>query len=426
MTKSRIRNTKNSECTKILEIEIPLDAVNQAREEVYKEIKKIAKVPGFRPGTAPQDILEKHHSKDAEEEVLRKLIPDGYKKAIEFHKITPLASPEIDKVVFEKGKALTFEAAVEIKPTIKLKSYKGIKVTKRKVSVGEAEVDQAVARLRDFYAKYNDVERPVQKGDYTVCDVEAFMDSKAVSKNTKDMWVQADKEASLLGIGEELIGMKKSEAKEINVKLPESYPDKKYAGKDAKFKVLVKSVKEKELPKIDDGFAKMLNKENLGALKEEIKTQLGIRHENAEKIHMENQILERLLKEHKFPVPESIVKRQKEYLEKRLKQELSQRSVSTEEINERIKKSDNEIATDALNKVRIYFLLNEIALKEGVSVTAKDLEKRIAEIAGSTGRPEKEVKESYEKEGLLDGLVEEIKETKTLELLLKEAKVTEA
>ncbi|MBL7158393.1 MAG: trigger factor [Candidatus Omnitrophica bacterium] len=426
MTKSRIRNKQNAECTKVLEIEIPLEAVNRAREEIYKEIKKIAKVPGFRVGQAPQDILEKHHSKDAEEEVLKKLIPDGYKKAVEFHKITPVGSPEIEKVTFEKGKTLTYEATVEIKPAIRLKGYKGLKITKRKSPVTEAEVDQAVLRLRDFYAKYNDVERSVGKNDYAICDVEAFIENKAISKNTKDMWVQANKEASLLGIGEELVGLAKGQTKEINVKLPENYPDKKYAGKDAKFKVSVKSVKEKELPKIDENFAKTLNKENLNALKEEIRTQLVAKKESAEKIHMENQILEKLLKEHKFPVPENIVKRQKEYLEKRLRQELSRNGVSTEEINERLKKADNELAMDAVNKVRVYFLLDEIALKDGVSVTAKDLEKRIAEISQSAGRPEKEIKENYEKEGLLNGLVEEIKETKTLEMLLKEAKITEA
>ena len=169
--KTRIKNNKVG--TKILQIEIPPDLVEKVAEEVYQEIKRFAKIPGFRVGSAPQDLLEKHYSKDAKTEILKKLIPQGYKTAIETHKVIPIGLPSIFNISFEKGKPLTFEVQVDIRPNIKLRNYKGIKVKKKRISLSQQELDDAFSRLRDVYAKYSDVARPVRKGDYAVCNVEA-------------------------------------------------------------------------------------------------------------------------------------------------------------------------------------------------------------------------------------------------------------
>ena len=131
--KSRIKHKE--ECTKIFLIEVPHETVRKTAEEVYREIKRIAKVPGFRAGSVPQDLLEKHYFKDAKEEILKRLIPGGYKEALTNHKVTPASLPRFYNIDFEIGKALTFEAEVETKPHIKLRNYKGMKVKKRRISV---------------------------------------------------------------------------------------------------------------------------------------------------------------------------------------------------------------------------------------------------------------------------------------------------
>ena len=399
--------------------------VKCAADEVYDDIRKVAKIPGFRPGNAPRDLLEKHYSKSAEEEILKKLVPKGYKKALETHKISPLGVPRIFNIVFEKDKLLTFEAEVDIQPNIRLRKYKGIEVTKKRISVSKEEKDEAVERLRNMYVTHRDADRPVQKGDYAVCDIEAFGEGKPISKKNNNLWILADKEASLLGMGEKLIGLTKGQMKEIDTTLPQDYPDKKYAGKAAKFKILVNSVKEKVLPEMDSEFCKKLNVENAEVLAREIESQLFLRKENDLKIRMKNQILERLLRDTRFAVPSSLVRRQKEIFTKQLKDELQRKGLAKDDIEKKEKEFSGKIEKDAEGRVRIYFILDDIALKEKIDVTDEDVEGRIKSVAIQTGKPFEEVKKYYEKENLLGGLAEEIKETKVLDLLLKHADVKE-
>jgi len=421
--KSRVKNKK--ECAKVFQIEIPRDLVRKTTEEVYREIKKVAKIPGFRVGFVPQDLLIKRYSEDAKSEVLKRLIPEGYRKAIEVHKAIPVSHPRVFNVSFEEDKPLTFEAEVDIRPRVKLRNYKGIKVRKKRISVSQEEIDEAFFGLRKAYAKYKDVSRPVNKGDYAVCEVEAFTDGKAISKKNKNMWILADKEASLLGMGEELVGLTKGQTKEVERKLPENYPDKKYAGKTAKFKIFINEIKEKELPPVDDAFAKNLNAESIEALKKEVESQLFARKENALKIDMENQILDGLLKDNKFSVPEGMAKRQKEVLTGRLEAELLRKGLRKDEAEKKVKELDPKLAGDARDKTRVYFILDDIAMKEKIEVSEDDVVERLKAIALSAGQSAEEVKKYYEKENLLGGLEEEVKEGKVLEFLLEQAEKIE-
>jgi trigger factor len=424
--KTRIKNIE--ECTKRLFIEVPLDIVQQVRDTVYKGIKKVAKVPGFRVGSVPLDLLEKPYARDAQEEMLKRLIPEGYRKAVENHKITPLGMPRIQNVAFEPGKPLIFEAEVDTRPVIKLRNYKGIKIRKTRISAAQQEVDEALVRIRNLYATYSDVARPVQKGDYAVCNVEVTVNGKLVTKKNSNMWIQADKEASLLGMGEELVGLTGGQTKEIETKLPDTYPDKQYAGKEAKFTVTVNEVKEKKLPELNDDFIKGLNMnaESVEGLKQEIESQILVRKEGAARREMENQILQVLLRENRFSVPSSLVSEQKEILARRLTAELEQKQVAKEEISRQLTELDGKLAQEAGERVRSYFLLDDIASREKITVDQKDLDGKLESIAASTGRTNEEVKKYYEKENLLDGLIEKIKEDKVLALLLKEADISES
>ncbi|MCQ9207469.1 MAG: trigger factor [Omnitrophica bacterium] len=421
--KSRIKNTE--ECSKLFTIEISRELVNNAVSEVYKNIRKVARIPGFRVGFAPQDLLERRYSKEAEEDVLKKLIPEGYRTAVETHKINPIGMPRIVNINFSLNKPLTFEAHVDTRPNVKLRNYKGARIAKRRISVSPGEVDETVSKLRNMHAEYVDVDRPIAKGDYAVCDVEAFADGKPISKATKNMWIQADKAVSLLGMGEELIGLTKGQSKEVEARLPGDYPDKKYAGKLAKFKILVNNVKEKRLPALDDALAGKLNAKNVDALKKEIESQLFARKEEALKIEMKNQILERLLKDNRFSVPSSLVRRQKEIFRERFEAELGQRGLHKDEAEKKVKELGQKLEEDAKSKVRIYFILDDISIKEKIGVGQNDIDARIEAIALSTGRPAEEVKSYYEKENLLGGLAEEIKETKVLDFLLEHAEIIE-
>jgi len=179
------------------------------------------------------DIVKKQHNESAMEELKSQLIPEAYQMALNEHNVMPVSYPEVTDVSMGITGDLKFTAKVDVQPEIKLKKYKGLKASCEKIKVTDEEVKEALERMRGVYAEFSDLDKPLEKGNFAICDVETFMDGEVIAKKRENMWIEADKEASLLGMGEELIGFKKNDKKEIEATLPETYPDKKYAGKKA-------------------------------------------------------------------------------------------------------------------------------------------------------------------------------------------------
>ncbi len=414
-------------CSRLFEVEISPEIVSRTLEEVYKEIKKRAKIPGFRVGMVPQSLLEKYHAKDAEEEVLRRLIPEGYKKALYEHKINPVTLPEVSDVEFGKSRKISFKAKVEIRPGIKLKNYKGIKVKKNKIDTSKDEISQVLKKLQEINAQFLPAEdrRPLRKGDHAICDIEALVEGRPISKKHENMSLTAEKEASMLGLGENLIGLGVGESKEVETKLPQNYPDKKFAGKKALFRINIKEIKTKKLPEIDDEFAKDLGKENLKSLEEDIARQLFEKKDASRIIDMENQILDKLLKDYKFDVPQSMIKRQCELLMKQAEQKLLSGGMHKDDLEKEKKELEPKLKNDAINKIKIYFILNEISKVENIQPTEDDASKRLEGIGRLSNQDINTLRDYYEKNNLIDGLMENIKEEKTLDWLLSAASIAE-
>ncbi len=421
MIKSKFKNI--DKCNKLFEVEISSEKAKQALDDVYKEVKKTATIPGFRQGQAPRDMLEKYHGHYAKDQMLKILIPEACRKAFLDHKTNPATMPDIFDVQFGKDNNILFKAKVETYPDLKLKNYKGIKIKLTDVSVSDGEVQDELERLRNMHANFEPVKekRPVKIDDYTICDVEAFHDQKPITKKHENMWIQASKDASMLGLGEKLVGMEIGQTKEVSAKLPENYPDKKYAGLDAMFKINLKEIKEKKLPGLDDSFAKDLKKDSLNALKESLKEQLKTKKESGFKIENENQILEKLLKDNKFDVPQSMIKRQHEILMKQAEEKLLQSGMHKSQVEEKKKALEESLLKDAENKIKIYFILDKVAGNEKLSINDDDLNKRFKDISAMTNQPEKEVKDYYQKNGFIEGLKEQLSEEKALNWLLDQS-----
>jgi len=358
---------------------------------------------------------------------LRRLIPQGYRKALDEHKINPVTLPEILDVEFGENRKLSFKAKVEIGPGIKLKNYKGIKVKKKKIDTSKDEVSEALKRLQEINVQYlpREDKGPLKKGDYAICDIEAFVEGKPISKKHENMSLTVEKEASMLGLGENLIGLDLGESKEVEAKLPENYPDKKFAGKKALFKIDLKEIKTKKLPAIDDNFAKDLGKENLKSLEEDIVKQLLERKDASRIIDMQNQILDKLLKDYKFDVPQSMIKRQYEVLMKQAEQKLLSRPMHKDLLEKQKKELEPKLKNDAINKIKIYFILDKISTVENIQVTEDDLNKALEGIGRLSKQDINTVRDYYQKNNLIDGLRENIKEEKTLDWLLSVASAVE-
>ncbi len=417
--------TKLEGTARRLEIEMSKEAVEEVFAAVLADIRRTAKIPGFRAGKAPLDLVLKKYHKDARDEVIQQLVPRGYQQALEEHDINPVSYPEISDVTIEEAGQLTFKAAVDVHPEVSVRKYKGLKVTTRKVSVADGEVEEALTRFRNMHAEFAETDRPLEKGDFGICDVETFIDGKAISKKREKMWIEVDKEASMLGMGEELCGLKKGEAKDVDVTLPENYPDKKYAGKKAVFRVEVRETREKKLPELDEELAEKLGKSSLAEAREETRSQLLERKESNARVEMKNQIMEQLLKKHSFDLPASMVNRQLKVLMERAESELASKGVGKEAIESHKEKLKEQLFKEAENKVRIYFMLDDIAGREKIDVTDEEVDNWLRSLAASYNQPFDKVKEYYLEHDLIGGLKEQLREEKTLDFLLDEAVIGE-
>ena len=414
------------ECSTLFEIEVPKDAVDQAFEEVYNEIAKVASIPGFRPGKAPKELVKKRYSKEAKKEVVNHLIPDAYQKAVEEHKIEPIGYPDITDLVFEEGKTMSFKAKIDTRPKFKLKNYKGIQVEKKKVLVRPEDVDKALDNLRQYSAKYAAVEeRPAQMDDYVVTDLDCLVDAKPAHKRRENLWLYIDKGSIMSGLTEKMIGMNKSEERDIEVELSKDYPDKNIAGKKAIYHVKVKEIKVRRLPNIDDEFAKDLGKESLADLKKEVAKELENKMRSDNEIAAENQLLNKIMDDNLFAVPSALVKKQIHIMSENAKARLLEKGFRKEDLDKKDGELEERFKDDALKQVRLLFILDRIARDEGIKADEKDLEDAYKSISIRSGKSEKEIKDHYEKEGLVDNLLERIREEKTINFLIKSAEIKE-
>ncbi len=414
------------ECTTLFEIEVPRETIDKAFEEAYEQIARSANIPGFRTGKAPRELVKKRYAKEARKDVMDHLIPDAYQKAVEEHKIEPIAFPQITDLIFEEGKALFFKAQVDTRPKFKIKSYKSLQVEKKKAAVNDEHINKALENLREYSAKYVAVEdRPVEMGDYVVSDLECVVDGKVAHKKRENLWLLIDKESLMSGLTEKMIGMKKLEDRDIEVALPKEYPDKNLAGKTAKYHVLAKEIKLRRLPNVDDEFARDLGKENLQQLKQEITEELKKKLEMDNEAAMENQLLNKLIDENNFAVPSRMIKKQTHLMIDHAKAKLLEKGFKKEDLDKKDSEFAERFKDDAVRQVRLLFILDRIAREENIEANDEDLKNAYKSISLQTGKSEDEIKGHYEKEGVVDNLLERIREEKTIEFLLKHAVIKE-
>ncbi len=417
--------TKLDGTSRQFNVEVAKEDVNKMFDEVLADIRKEAVVPGFRKGNAPMDMIRKNYMKDAEDEVKRRLIPEAYQRALDEHDSTPVSYPEVWDVKLEVSGAMTFKAKADMQPEVQVANYKGIKVRKDKARVSDDEINEALSRIRNMFAEMADVDRPVQKGDFSVCDAEMFIDGQSVSKKRENMFVEADKDASFFGIGEELCGLSKGDLKDIEITLPENYPDKKFAGKKALFKLAIKGVKEKKVPALDDELAKKMGKENIEDVRKEVSVRIFESKEEEKKVSMKDQIVEFLLKKYSFDLPPTMVNRQLEVLLAKAEEDLASKGIEKSAIESNREDLKKKLLDDAKDKVKLYFILDKIAEQESIAVSAEDSDEWLKALAASLNRPFESVSKYYEEHDLIGGLNEQLREEKTLGFLLDEALVTE-
>jgi trigger factor len=410
---------------KKLNIELTSDAVDRELAKAIADVAKKAKIPGFRPGKAPKNVVEKHYSDDIRSEVMQRLVSDSYLQALNENGLIAVELPKIGGVSpLSKGTPLSFTATVEVRPKIDLGVYEGIEVKDLPVAVSDEEVTKTIDRLREMYANLEVVEGQPLAADHTaIIDFEGFCEGKPIEgAKVRDHMLILGTGNLVPGFEEQLIGMTAGETREIAVTLPQDYPAKDIAGKDARFTVTLKEIKRKVLPELNDEFAKDIgDHKNLDELKARIREDLEVRKKNERHEAQQEDLLGRLINAHTFDVPEGMVEKELMSMARQQASRMARQGMDLKKFDiAQFRLVNREMAT---KRVKGYLLLDMIADKEGIEVTDAEVNNALAAAARTSGQKLADVRKYYDSlDGGLDNLRLSLIHEKTLAYLLSKAK----
>ncbi|MFQ5456519.1 MAG: trigger factor [Nitrospirota bacterium] len=407
---------------KILMIEIDDSVVKEERESLYSELNKRVKIQGFRQGRIPLYMLEKRYGKEVEGELVKKLVPQYFVKAIEENNIKPVESPTIEDVELRDDSSLTFKSTVEVKPEIELKDYReiGSKIKRRNITVSEEDVEKGLRFLQEQHGQLHACEEneKIERTSYVIIDYSGYIDGKPVEDiQQKDYLFQLNSNRFIPEIEEELIGKKKGDEIEKMVTLSPDFHIKEIAGKEINFKVKINEVKKKVLQDIDNDFAREIGDfATLDELKAKIRESLEVKLKREERLKEKEMVIKELISLHSFELPSSLVERETKDIVRHLKSASNQdesRENSAEDVY--VKEEYKSLARE---RVMGRLILEAIAEKEKIEVKEEEIEEEINTIAReNSSTPEHIKKTIINNEGSLDGLKGKIIEDKIVDLI---------
>jgi trigger factor len=415
-------------CKREIELEIPAENVEKTSAKVARDIARIARIPGFRPGKAPLTLVRRKFAEDIQGEVMQSLVPEYLEKALEEKKLIPVTRPEVDKVEFKDGEPLKFRAVFEVLPEIQLGDYKNLEVQIDDVEVGDAEVNKTLEEMRERGSTYVPVEgRAAQDGDYLQIKLSGMPQGGGEPVEADNIMCHLGGEETLEAFTENLRGANAGETKKFESKYPDDYPDPKLAGKTYDYNVEVQAIKEKKLPELNDDFAKDNAGENGPATLDELKTKiregLDAHKEQHLKSETREKILEALVKQHDFPVPEALVEQQMDVRLERVVRSLTNQGVDPRAVNVDWVSMRKRQQERAVSDVKAELLLDRIAAAENIDVSDEDVDKEIEHIAEHSGESTTALRARLTKQGSLDTIKSKLRSDKVIDWLQRTARI---
>jgi trigger factor len=420
-------------CKREIELEIPAENVQKATEKVARDIARIARIPGFRPGKAPVTLVRRRFADDIQGEVVQSLVPEYLEKALDEKKLVPVTRPEVDKVEFKEGEPLRFRAVFEVLPEFELGDYKNLQVQVDDVEIGDAQVDKTLEEMRERAATFVPVEgRPAQDGDHVLIKLSGVPIDGGDPVQADNILVNLGAEETLASFTENLRGANAGETRQFEARYPDDYPDQKLAGKTYNYSVEVQGIKEKKLPELNDEFAKdAAGGERPGAggvatldeLRKKIRENLDAAKEQQQTAQAREKILAELVKQHDFPVPEALIEGQMDTRLERVVRSLAAqgvdpRAVNVDWVSLRRRQRDN-----AVNDVKAELLLDRIATAENIDANDEDVEKEIATLAEHSGESATALRARLTKQGALDRMKSKLRSDKAIDWLYRTARI---
>lgn len=410
-----------------LTLTIEAAAVAAEKEKTLKTIRREAMVPGFRPGKAPLDLIKRRYASYLDDEVKRTLLKERLPQAITEEKIKTLGAPELEKEEFAENGDLIFVAVLETWPEVVLGEYKGIEVKREKTDVRPEAVDGRIERFRLHLATFTPVtDRDVcEKGDMVEVDYTGRKDGEVFKGGShKDFKLELGSGTFIPGFEDALMGMKVGETKEVPLTFPEAHGRPDLSGQPVVFTVTLKSIVKRELPALDDEFAKDTGlADTFEALKQKVHDEIFQAEEGRTKRGARRSLVNKLVELYPIEVPQDMVERQQDQMVRSTKVELAQAGMQISDdpaLDERLRA---RYADEAKKEVQCFFLFQAIAEKENIVVSDADLELKYLEIAARQGRPVAEVSAYYQKENFVEYLKDGMLDDKVVDFLLANANI---
>lgn len=406
-----------------LELTVPVADVDSETEKAVESLKKRVRIPGFRPGKVPADLIRRRFQEDIRQEVLDKLLPKHFYKRAEEEGLAVVGTPSITEVHFHPGEPLRFKAEFEVAPQFELKDYKGIEVKYSEPEVSDDDVARRLDSIRDQKAEFVAIDpRPAQEGDYAVLALKSLAGvNPPITQDEVTLLLGG--EETLPGFSENLQGMSPGEEKEFDVAYPEDYGNEKIAGKTVRFHAVLKALRRKELPELNDEFAGDVGDfKNLDELRGAIRTAIFQERQFVAQQEAKNAIVDSLVNAHDFPVPEAYIERQIESQVERHLHELAAQGVDPSKIKLDWAKIRASQRDRAVKDVKASLLIHRIADAEQIHATNDEVDKEVARFARQEREPVAAVRMRLEKEGGLGRIANRIRTEKTLAFLFEHAR----
>jgi trigger factor len=416
------------EPTKVrINVVVEPDELRPAIDRTTRRLSREVRVPGFRKGKVPRQVIEARIGRDAllAEAIEQEAVPEFYAKAIEEHGVQPLSRAKVEPPSYEDGKPLEFSATIEVKPEIELPSYRGIEVERPTLEVTDEHVDAQLERLRDRVAQLEVIGRPLTGGDFAQIDLRATHHTTEIPELTRsDFLYEVGSGTVVPKLDEELEGKRKGDILRFNATLPDEAGEQ-LAGREVTFQVLVKEAKTKVLPKLDDDFAQEASEfDTLDELKADLRQRLEGAAAAQTASELETRVLQAYLDQVEVPLPESLVHDELHYRANRFAQQLGRMGANLEQYLEAIGQTSDDIEADlraqSERAVKAQLVLEAVADAERFEVSDQEVDAEIRRQAQRVGRDPEEVRNALA-EGRAGVISGDILRSKALALMVEQA-----
>jgi trigger factor len=415
-------------CRRELELEIPAEEVSKATEKVAKELMRVARVPGFRPGKAPITIIKKRFAEEIKGEVLQSLVPETVEKAVAEQKLTPVSQPQVDKLDYTDGQPVKFRAVFEVLPEFELGDYKNLEIEMPAMDIADEDVAKALEETRERAAAFTPVEgRAVENGDFVQLKLIGTPEGGGEPLQADNVLCHVGAEETMAPFNENLRGANIGDHKEFAVEYPKDYPDPKLADKKFQYATDVLGIKIKKLPELNDEFAKdVSDATSLDELKTKVKESLEHERDHRQKDLQREKIIAELIKLNDFPVPESLVEHQMDARLERVVRSLAQQGVDPRAVNVDWVTLRNRQAERAKDDVKAELIVDKIASTENIDATEEEVTHELEHAASHSNESVDAIRARLTKQGALDRMKAKLRSDKTLDWLAQNAKIRTA